>query len=122
MVMPSLVLSEAETLPDDGFAGALAARAWRPDVGGPSIAAVRAEGVFDVSAVFPTMRDLCEHPSPADALGAAKGERIGALSDILVHTPRDAQAHDRPRLLAPTDLQAIKAAGVTFAESMLERV
>jgi fumarylacetoacetate (FAA) hydrolase family protein len=120
--MPSLVLSEAETLPDDGFAGALAARILRPHLGGPSTAAVTAEGVFDVSAVFPTMRDLCEHTSPAEALRAAKGERIGALSDILANTPRDTQARDRPRLLAPIDLQAIKAAGVTFAESMLERV
>jgi len=120
--MGSLALGESATLPDDGFVGALAARVWRPDVGGPSVVAVRADGVFDVSAAYPTMRDLCEDPSPAEALRGAKGPRIAMLADILAHTPRDAQAPGRPRILAPIDLQAIKAAGVTFVESMLERV
>jgi fumarylacetoacetate (FAA) hydrolase family protein len=120
--MASLALSEETTLPDDGFAGALAGRVWRPDVAGPSVVAVRADGVFDVSADFPTMRDLCEVASPAEALHGAKGRRIGGLADILAHTARDARAPDRPWLLAPVDLQAVKAAGVTFVESMLERV
>jgi fumarylacetoacetate (FAA) hydrolase family protein len=120
--MASLALSEETTLPDDGFAGALAGRVWRPDVAGPSVVAVRADGVFDVSADFPTMRDLCEVASPAEALRGAKGPRVGSLADILAHTARDARAPDRPWLLAPVDLQAIKAAGVTFVESMLERV
>ena len=60
--------------------------------------------------------------SPAEALRAAEGPRIGALKDILAHTPRDGRASTSPRLLAPIDLQAIKAAGVTFAQSLLERV
>ena len=120
--MASLALSEETTLPDDGFAGALAGRVWRPDVAGPSVVAVRANGVFDVSADFPTMRDLCEVASPAEALHGAKGPRIGGLADILAHSARGARAPDRPWLLAPVDLQAVKAAGVTFVESMLERV
>ncbi len=121
-VMASLALSEETTLPGDGFAGALAARIWRSDVGGPSVAAVRADGVFDISGDFPTMCDLCEEASPAEALRTARGPRIGALAEILAHTPRDARAEDQPRLLAPIDLQAIKAAGVTFAQSLLERI
>ena len=84
--------------------------------------AVREDGVFDVSGIFPTMRDLCEAPSPAEALRAAQGPRIGALKDILALTPRDKRLPGSPRLLAPVDLQAIKAAGVTFAQSLLERV
>jgi fumarylacetoacetate (FAA) hydrolase family protein len=122
MGMASLALSEETTLPDDGFAGALAGRVWRPEVAGPSVVAVRADGVFDVSADFPSVRDLCEVRSPAEALRSANGPRVGALADILAHTACDARVPDRPRLLAPVDLQAIKAAGVTFAESMLERV
>jgi fumarylacetoacetate (FAA) hydrolase family protein len=122
MPMPTLDLREETTLPADGFAGALAARVWRPDVSGPSVVAIRQKGVFDVSAAFPTMRDLCETPSPAQALGAAEGPRIGALSDILAHTPRDSGGSNTTRFLAPIDLQAIKAAGVTFAQSLLERV
>src|SRR6202020_71234 len=89
--MPMLDLREETTLPADGFAGALAARVWRPDVSGPSVVAIREKGVFDISAAFPTMRDLCETPSPGRALRAAEGPRLGALSDILAHTPRDSR-------------------------------
>ena len=62
------------------------------------------------------MRDLCETPSPAQALRAAEGSRLGALSDILAHTSNDSGPPNAAHLLAPIDLQAIKAAGVTFAD------
>ena len=120
--MPTQDLTEETTLPADRYAGALAARVWRPDVDGPSVVAVRQDGLVDVSETFPTMRDLCEAPSPDEALRAADGPRIGALEDILAFTPRDKRLTGSPRLLAPIDLQAIKAAGVTFAQSLLERV
>ena len=100
--MPMLDLREETTLPADGFAGALAARVWRPDVSGPSVVAIREKGVFDVSALFPTMRDLCETPSPAQALRAAEGPRLGALSDILAHTPRDSAGSNTTRFSRPS--------------------
>jgi fumarylacetoacetate (FAA) hydrolase family protein len=112
----------ARALPDDGVAGALAGRAWRPEAQGPSVVAVRVEGVFDVSRRLPTMRDLCESADPARALRDAAGERLGGLADLLANTPPEARDASKPWLLAPIDLQAIKAAGVTFAISMLERV
>ncbi|MCW6508077.1 fumarylacetoacetate hydrolase family protein [Lichenifustis flavocetrariae] len=118
----SLASLVADSLPRDGVAGALAARVWRPDIGGPAIAAVRADGVIDVTPTFPTMRDLCESPDPAAALRQASGERIGSLDEILANTPEETRDAARPFLLAPIDLQAVKAAGVTFAVSMLERV
>ncbi len=120
--MTPLALTEELILPDDGFAGGLAGRVWRADVEGPSVVSVRPDGVFDVSAEFPTMRDLCEQPSPAEALRRARGPRLGPISEILAQTPRERRAGGRPYLLAPIDLQAIKAAGVTFARSLLERV
>ncbi|MGD1036767.1 MAG: fumarylacetoacetate hydrolase, partial [Roseiarcus sp.] len=120
--MTTLHLTEATTLPSDDFAGALCGRVWRPDVVGPSIVAVRADGAFDISARFPTMRDLCEAPDPAAAARAAPGERLASLTEILANTPPDARDPAKPWLLAPIDLQAIKAAGVTFATSMIERV
>ncbi len=120
--MPYPQLSVVEILPSDGFAGALAARVHRPDLGGPAVVAVREGGVFDVTPAFATMRDLAEQPDPAAALRAAGGERIGALGQILANTPSDGRDPSRPWLLAPVDLQAVKAAGVTFATSMLERV
>src|SRR3982751_2003001 len=118
--MPPMDLSSS--LPNDGYAGALAGRVWRPEVGGPSVVAVRSDGVFDLSRQCPTMRDLCEADDPAGALRAASGEPLGALEPILSNTPPDARDTAKPWLLAPIDLQAVKAAGVTFAVSMLERV
>jgi fumarylacetoacetate (FAA) hydrolase family protein len=115
-------LTEASTLPKDGTAGALAGRVWRPDVQGPSVVAVRADGVHDISRHAATMRDLCEAPDPAKIVREAAGERIGALAGILANTPEDGRDEKKPWLLAPIDLQAIKAAGVTFARSMVERV
>jgi fumarylacetoacetate (FAA) hydrolase family protein len=117
-----LRLSETLSLPDDGYAGALAGRVWRPDQGGPSVVALRAQGVVDISQAFATMRDLCEAPDPAQAVRAAPGALLGPLEPILANTPPDERDIARPWLLAPIDLQAIKAAGVTFAVSMLERV
>ena len=120
--MPALHLSSELSLPADAFAGALAGRIWRPDRDGPSVVAIRADGVFDVSRAVPTMSDLCETENPAAALRAADGEALGALDAILANTPPDDRDPTKPWLLAPIDLQAIKAAGVTFAVSMLERV
>jgi len=110
------------TLPADGATGALAGRIWRPDVAGPSVVAIRPEGVFDLSRDFATMRDLCELPDPAVALRAAPGQRIGSLDEILANTAPATRDAAKPWLLSPIDLQAVKAAGVTFAISMLERV
>ena len=120
--MPAVHLSSESALPAEKFAGALAGRVWRPDRHGPSVVAIRAEGVFDVSRAFPTMRDLCEAEDPAAALHAVDGEPLGPLDAILVNTPPDTRNPREPWLLAPVDLQAVKAAGVTFAVSILERV
>jgi fumarylacetoacetate (FAA) hydrolase family protein len=115
-------MTPAATLPSDGTKGVLAGRVWLPGAGGPAIAAVRADGVYDISTLAPTMRDLCEAPDPTALLRTGKGQRIGALGDILANTPEDRREAKKPWLLAPIDLQAIKAAGVTFPRSMLERV
>ena len=113
-------MSEEATLPHDGTRGALAGRVWRPGIG-PSVVAIRADGVVDISAAAPTMRDLAEMESPADVVRTG-GERIGVLADILANTPEAVRDTSKPWLLSPIDLQAVKAAGVTFARSMLERV
>ena len=110
------------TLPSDGTAGALVARVWLPQIEGPAVAAIRSDGVYDISALAPTVRDLCEMPDPAAIVRGGKGQRIGALGDILANTPEEQRRPAKPWLLAPIDLQAIKAAGVTFPLSMLERV
>jgi fumarylacetoacetate (FAA) hydrolase family protein len=121
-MLPTLTLSPSATLPADSYAGALAGRLWRPDVEGPSVVAIRDAGVFDITASFPTMRDLCEASDPAGSLRRASGERLGSLGGILANTPPASRDAAKPWLLAPIDLQAVKAAGVTFAVSMIERV
>jgi fumarylacetoacetate (FAA) hydrolase family protein len=120
--MTDLHLDPGATLPVDGVAGTLVGRAWRPDVDGPAVVVVRGDGLDDVSRTFATMRDLAEARDPAAAVAAAPGERIGTLAAVLANTPEAARDQTKPWLLAPIDLQAIKAAGVTFAQSLLERV
>jgi fumarylacetoacetate (FAA) hydrolase family protein len=120
--MSRVQITVNNTAPSDLYQGALAARIWRPDVGGPAVVAVRPDGIADVTRLFPTMSALCEAPDPAAALRAAEGERAASFDEILANTPQDARDAGKPWLLAPIDLQAIKAAGVTFATSMLERV
>ena len=119
--MPTLIAALRPALPDDAAAASLAARVWRPTVGGPSVVAIRTDGVFDLSARFATLRDLCEAGDPAGEL-AGGGEYLGPLDPILANTPPDTRDPTQPWLLAPCDLHAIKACGVTFPVSMLERV
>src|SRR5882672_5093368 len=115
-------LDLASALPADSTSGTLVGRVWRPELAGPSVVAIRRDGMFDISRAFPTMRDLCEAGDPASAVAAEKGERVGDLVAILANSIEDQRDSNKPHLLAPIDLQAIKAAGVTFAISLLERV
>ncbi|TKW77693.1 MAG: fumarylacetoacetate hydrolase, partial [Bradyrhizobium icense] len=116
------MLDATDVLPQDGTSGTLVGRVWLPEASGPAVVAVRGDGVFDVSANFSTVSVLCEADDPAAALQAAKGTRIADLESILANTPPDRRDRGKPWLLAPLDLQVLKAAGVTFAISMLERV
>jgi fumarylacetoacetate (FAA) hydrolase family protein len=118
--MPRLELSLTNTLPVDAAAATLAGRVHLAD--GPAVAAIRGPDVIDVTEAFPTMRDLCEMADPAAALAAAHGPRIGSLAELLANSAADRQDPAKPYFLSPVDLQALKAAGVTFAVSMLERV
>jgi fumarylacetoacetate (FAA) hydrolase family protein len=106
-------------LPD---AGTLVGRIWSPQAGGPCVVRVENARLADITRTFPTMRDLCEAEDPAAAVRAAPGGTAVALAEVLANTPEATRDPAKPWLLAPIDLQAIKAAGVTFAISMLERV
>ena len=110
-------------LPDDGVAGTLVGRAWVPGpLPGPSVIVLRPDGVYDLSAHFATMSDLLEAPDPVAQVRAAPGRRVGSVDQLMPGAaPPSADPHAL-RLLAPCDLQVIKAAGVTFAASLIERV
>jgi len=115
-------------LPEDGCRGTLIGRVWRTageghPVAGPSPVLVREEGVFDISGLAPTCADLMNADDPLALLrGAEVLPFIGDLGDILANTPPEARDATKPWLLAPVDLQNLKAAGVTFAASLIERV
>jgi fumarylacetoacetate (FAA) hydrolase family protein len=86
------------------------------------VVAVREDGLFDISSTCSTVSELAAVDDPGRTVKTAQGERIGSLEDIAGNTPPDSRDPSKPWLLAPIDLQVIKAAGVTFAVSMLERV
>lgn len=122
----SLALSATLTLPADGIAGTLIGRAWIPArdgaPAGPGVVVVRPDGVFDISDAAPTMSTLLESDDPVRVVRDARGHWIGQFEDILSQTTAPDEAGGQARLLAPCDLQVIKAAGVTFAGSLVERV
>ncbi|MDH0749089.1 fumarylacetoacetate hydrolase family protein [Pseudomonas sp. GD03842] len=118
----SIRLTPENTLPADGLDGTLIGRAWVPgQVAGPSPVVLRRDGVFDLSERFATLSELLESESPLKAVRETQGTLICSVEALLANsgTHPDANA---PFLLAPADLQVIKAAGVTFAASMIERV
>jgi fumarylacetoacetate (FAA) hydrolase family protein len=117
-----LHLTATAILPADQDAGALVGRVWLPAVSGPSVIAIRERACYDITSSYPTISSLAEDRDPATALRAAKGVRIDDLDAIAGNTPPDQRDSSRPWLLAPVDLQVVKAAGVTFVVSMLERV
>lgn len=100
--------------------GRFVGRVWRAGIG-PSLVALRGGRLFDITTkAAPTMRDLFEQDDITGVVDAIAGEDIGSLEEI-ASASREAHG-DSTRLLAPCDLQAVKACGVTFARSMLERV
>jgi fumarylacetoacetate (FAA) hydrolase family protein len=76
--------------------------------------------VIDITTrAAPTARDICETEAPAAYVSAAAGTPLGSLAEIAAVPVGDPQV---PHFLAPCDQQPVKACGVTFARSMVERV
>ncbi len=116
-----LHLEVAAALPADADAALLVGRAQLPGIG-PVPVVVRDGSVHDVSSLALTCSELLETPDLASSLRGATGARIGPVRELLANSACGARNPAAPFLLAPCDLQAIKAAGVTFVSSMLERV
>lgn len=110
----------AETLPHDHAEATLVGRVWDPAAPGPSPVLVTGETVYDLSHVYPTVSDLMTAEDPAAAARASAGAPLGATEAVLDATMRGDRRS--PTFLSPVDLQCVKAAGVTFAVSMIERV
>src|SRR5438105_14128575 len=116
-------LTVAQCLPVDTPQAMLIGRVWSPAVAGPIVAVVRADALYDLARLPPTVRDLMELDDLVVAIRQIGSlPRIGDLAAILANSSERDRDNDAPWLLAPCDLQAIKASGVTFVSSMLERV
>lgn len=115
-------------LPDDVDRAVLVGRAWLPgDGGGPCIVAVHDGQAIDLTRDFPTMAALLDVDDPAQVVrsriaAGGRGRAFGSVDDLLSNSPASSRDAKRPWLLAPCDLQVIKACGVTFAASLVERV
>lgn len=101
--------------------GTYVGRIWLPEADGPGVVLVRDGQVSDITCVAaPTMAELLEKEDCLAFLNRVEKRHIGTLADIAANslTGETGIIH----LLAPCDLQAVKASGVTFAHSLLERV
>lgn len=109
------------TLPADAQRATLVGRAW---IEGRGAVLVKVEGdaLVDLSRLAPTSAALMELEHPAAAARAHRGDVVGKVAEIIANSNADARVVDLPWLMAPCDLQAVKASGVTFVASMLERV
>ncbi|NIC36538.1 fumarylacetoacetate hydrolase family protein [Halomonas desiderata] len=105
-------------LPQDLDRALLVGRVWREDV--PALVAVRQGEVIDISTQCDCMADLLDRGDAADFARSVEGESLGSVTALLQNSLAEPQI--APYLLAPCDVQAIKACGVTFAVSLLERV
>ena len=100
-------------LPQDHEDALLIGRVWMEEVRGPVLVRLQGDALYDLSAVAATSSELLNLPDPVRAICSAGAlPRVAALVDVL----------NAGTLLAPCDLQAVKASGVTFVASLLERV
>ncbi len=107
-------------VPSDGI---LLGRARVPGVAHPRVVKVRDGRVLDITAAgAATVRDICEKADPARYVSGAAGTDLGAVDAVLANSWAGDMSDKTPALVSPIDLQAVKAAGVTFVVSLLERV
>jgi len=124
---PELALDERTALPDDHERATLVGRAWVPGpLAGPSPVLIAKGRVYDLSQVVPTSSELMNSEDPValvrSALASSRASAIGQLGEMLANSAADRRNPERPYFLSPVDLQAVRACGVTFIGSMLERV
>lgn len=115
----------ASVLPDDAGDALLIGRIWDFETAGPRVVAVHGEDMFDIQRLAGTVSELLERTDPAADVRSAIADRSvieprWKTADVVEASLR--QETSRPCLLAPVDLQVIKACGVTFVDSMIERV
>ena len=108
-------------LPEDLQQALLIGRVWLP-MAGPVPVHIRDGRIHDLSEIALTCSDLLERDGLAALLREKRLPDLGQVAEVVANSFAADATDARPRFLAPCDLQAIKACGVTFVSSMLERV
>ena len=99
-------------------AGVLLGRARVPGETLPRVVAARDGDVIDITAkTAPTSRDVCEMDDPAAYVRGATGPVLGTVDDLIANSTAETHDPAKPSLLSPIDLQAVKAAGVTYIDA-----
>ena len=120
---PAPALAARDCLPRDAGDALLVGRAWVPAEDGPCVVAVRGDEVVDLTRAYPTTSHLLNIATPADVRAAIKAAPgLATLEALAANSVEGARDASKPWLLAPADLHAVKASGVTFVASLLERV
>ena len=102
--------------------GSFVGRVWSKKTEGPLLVKIKDGYLYDItSKKTPTMRDLLEMKNPAEYISGIEGNKIISLNEIENNVHNKVFDPDF-KILAPCDLQVVKACGVTFAKSMVERV
>lgn len=107
-------------LPSSLLNAKLVGRVWLPDKG-PCVVILRDNVLIDVTPSVVSMADFLDD-NPAQRFDALQGDPVGSVEDLILEAAEMGYHAQRPCLLAPCDFQALKACGVTFAKSMVERV
>jgi len=120
-------LSAARILPADAERATLIGRAWVPGrMGGPSPVVIAGARVYDLARVAPTVSELLNSRDPVkmarESVKSGWARALGEVADLISNSHADRRDPRKAYLLAPCDLQALRACGVTFIASMLERV
>tara|TARA_Y100001970_G_C14247659_1_gene869483 strand:+ start:3324 stop:4508 length:1185 start_codon:yes stop_codon:yes gene_type:complete len=102
----------------------LIGRVWVPEnLSGPCVVWIKNKNTFDLTHKFPTISSLLESKDPVEELNGINNlKNLGNIDKIIQNSPIEERDPKIPWLISPCDLQAIKASGVTFVSSMLERV
>ncbi len=124
-ISDTLEFSSSAIIPDQGT---WIGRAWLPDelayrsVSGPHSIMVSNGEIFDLSEEFNTTSELLNQGDPLEELKRRNWPRVARLSTVLDNSLFFRRDPSSPYILSPNDIQAIKACGVTFIQSLLERV
>lgn len=117
------------SLPDQCSQGTWLGRAWLPaefsclGLAGPHLMTVQDGQVFDLGKEISSVTQVLEHTAPVELIKSASRHAVCTLDELLDNSFfQNTRELSAPCLLSPVDVQAVKACGVTFVASLMERI